>query len=149
VLGSRAAVLAERLGGAPDWPARFAVLDALLPTWCAEDRPDGLLTRAWWRLQRGPGRLRIGALAGELGVSRRGLELRFQRQLGLSPATVARVARFQRAVHLLGQGHDLARVAVESGYADQPHLHREMRSMAGVTPTELCAFLQYRTLTRP
>ncbi|MFC6015829.1 helix-turn-helix domain-containing protein [Plantactinospora solaniradicis] len=143
-LGRRDAELTERLGDAPDWAGRFAVLDDRLAAWSATDRrQDGPVGAAWWRLQHPGRRLRIGALAEELGVSRRYLELGFRRQIGLSPATVARIARFQRAVHLLGHGSGLPRTAVESGYADQPHFNREVRAMAGVTPTELCAFLQY------
>jgi AraC-like DNA-binding protein len=33
--------------------------------------------------------------------------------------------------------------AVVCGYADQPHFNREFRAMAGITPTQLFAFLQY------
>jgi AraC-like DNA-binding protein len=146
-LGHRDAELAERLGAAPDWPTRFAVLDEQLIAWLAVDRqPDGLAMRAWWRLQQSAERLSIGALAGELGVSRRNLELRFQRQIGLSPGSVARIARFQRAVGMLARPVGLLRTAVECGYADQPHFNREIRAMAGLTPTQLCAFLQDRTL---
>lgn len=144
-LGHREAELAERLGAAPDWPTRFGLLDDLLTGRLAMDRrADGLAEHAWWRLQQSGDRLRISALADELGVSRRSLELRFQRQIGLSPRTVARIARFQRAVHMLTQATGLVRTAVDCGYADQPHFNREIRAMAGLTPTELCAFLQYR-----
>jgi len=146
-LGHREVELAERLGEAPDWPTRFALLDEQLTARLAVDRrPDGLAVRAWWRLQQSPGRLRISTLADELGVSRRNLELAFQRQIGLSPGTVARIARFQRAVHMLTRPTGLLRTAVDCGYADQPHFNREIRAMAGLTPTELCAFLQYREL---
>jgi AraC-like DNA-binding protein len=147
-LGRRAAELAERLAGAPDWPTRFALLDERLTRWSTLDsQRGGLIIEAWWRLQGSTTpRIRIGALADDLGVSRRYLELGFQRQIGLSPATVARIARFQHAVHLLSQGSGLPRTAVDSGYADQPHFNREMRAMAGITPTALCAFLQYRRL---
>ncbi|MBE1491095.1 AraC family transcriptional regulator [Plantactinospora soyae] len=143
-LGQHDAELTERLGDAPDWSSRFAVLDDRLAAWSATERqPDGPVLEAWWRLQRPGGRLRIGTLAKELGVSRRYLELGFRRQIGLSPGTVARIARFQHAVYLLGRGAGLPRTAVDSGYADQPHLNRQMRAMAGVTPAELCAILQY------
>jgi AraC-like DNA-binding protein len=146
-LGHREAELAERLGAAPDWPTRFAVLDEQLTARLAADRrPDGLVMHAWWRLQQSADRLRISALADELGVSRRSLELRFQRQIGLSPGTVARIARFQRAVGMLTGPSGLSRTAVDCGYADQPHFNREIRAMAGLTPTELRAFLQYRQL---
>jgi AraC-like DNA-binding protein len=143
LLPRRGAELVERLAAAPDWTTRFAVLDGQLAAWLAVDGTlDRLVERAWWRLQQPARRLRVGAVADELGVSRRGLELAFQRQIGLSPGTVARVARFQRAVHLLARRVEPARTAVECGYADQPHLNREVRAMAGLTPTELFAFLQ-------
>jgi AraC-like DNA-binding protein len=148
-LGHREVELVERLGEAPDWPTRFALLDQQLSAWVAVDtRPDGLTMHAWWWLQQSAARIRISALADELGVSRRNLELRFQRQIGLSPGTVARIARFQSAVHMLTRASGLLRTAVDCGYADQPHFNREIRAMSGLTPTELCAFLQYRELAR-
>jgi AraC-like DNA-binding protein len=143
LLGRRAYELADRLGGLPDWPTRFAVLDGLLAGWLRPRDTDALVTRAWWRLHESPGRLTIGALAGELGVSRRRLEVGFRRHVGLAPKTVARIARFQYAVHLLTRRTAGPAVAAECGYADQPHLTREVRALAGITPTELCAFLQY------
>jgi AraC-like DNA-binding protein len=42
----------------------------------------------------------------------------------------------------LAAGASLARAAVTSGYADQPHLNRETRAMAGLTPAELRAIVQ-------
>ncbi len=148
LLGRDAEDLAERLDAAPGWRSRFAVLDDLLAARLDGDGrrdADGLALRAWARLQQ-PGPPRVGALAAGLGVSRRGLEVRFRKQIGLSPATVARVARFQRAVWMLAHGRDLAATALDSGYADQPHFNREVRAMAGLTPTQLCALLQYRDL---
>ena len=103
--------------------------------------PDPLVVAAWWRLQRGAGR--VDAVARELGVSRRYLQEGFRRQIGLAPAAVARVARLQRAVQRLSRGSALQAAAVDSGYADQPHLTRSMRAMAGLTPGELRAFVQY------
>jgi len=165
LLGDGADDLAERLDAAPDWSTRFALLDDLLAARLAgAEVADDLVQRAWWRLQEPAlsppvadqppvmdqpqvaDHPRVGAIAAELGVSRRYLEVRFRRQVGLSPATVTRVARFQRAVWMLAEGNGLPRTAVESGYADQPHFTREVRAMAGLTPTQLCAFLQYRQL---
>ncbi|WP_308195451.1 helix-turn-helix domain-containing protein [Dactylosporangium sp. AC04546] len=146
-LGGREVELAERLGEAPDRPTWFAVLDEYLTArLAAAPQPDGLTMHAWWRLQRSADRLRISALADELDVGRRNLELRFQREVGLSPGAVARIARFQRAVHMLTRSAGLLRTAVDCGYADQPHFNREIRAMSGLTPTQLCAFLQYREL---
>jgi AraC-like DNA-binding protein len=144
LLGRRAAELVERLDAAPGWQARFAVLDALLARWLRPDpRPDVPATRAWNRIQDVSGRLPVGALAAELGVSRRRLETGFRREFGLTPKTVARVARFQRAAGLLGAPSGTFAAAAACGYADQPHFNREVRALAGITPTELRAFLQY------
>ncbi len=146
LLGPRAAELADRLGSAPHWSARFDLLDELLTAWLPGGRaPDGAVDRAWWRLHR-PGRT-VGEVAASLGISRRGLELAFHRHVGMPPKTVARVARFQYAVHRLGQPGAALAGAVDCGYADQSHLAREVRAMTGVTPTEMFAFLQ--DLRRP
>jgi AraC-like DNA-binding protein len=148
LLGRRDAELAERLASAPDWPTRFAVLDERLTAWLGAVRgqPDELTPHAWRRLQD-PDRPRISALASETGISRRALETRFQRTIGLAPAAVARIARFQRAVGMLARRSDLSRIALDCGYADQPHFNRDVRAMTGLTPTRLCAFLQYRELS--
>ncbi|MDR6325817.1 helix-turn-helix domain-containing protein [Actinoplanes couchii] len=136
VLGPGEADLAEQLAGL-DWPGRFALLDRWLAGRLTPDEADPLLTAAWWRLQHGPGRARVDAVATALGTSRRRLEVAFRRSVGVSPGTVARVARFQRAASRLLTGTPAARVAADTGYADQPHLTRDVRSLAGLTPTAL------------
>ncbi len=148
VLGAaRDAELAERLAAEPDWASRFALLDRELSGWLADEpHRDELVMHAWQRLQDHTQRLRIGELAEELGVSRRHLQMKFQTEVGLAPKTVARVARFQRSVFMLAQHASLPDIAAECGYADQAHFQREMRAMAGLTPNELCAFLQYKKL---
>jgi AraC-like DNA-binding protein len=143
LLGPRAARLADRLAEEPDWAARFDVLDDRLAVWLETGRgPDGPVMRAWWRLQEAPGRTTIGGLADELGVSRRHLEIGFRRHVGLTPKTVARVARFQHAVRVLSMPSATLDRAVACGYADQPHFTREFREMTGTTPARLFAFLQ-------
>lgn len=163
LLGPRDAELAERLAEAPDQLTRFALLDECLIAWLGSasesasasalthptaptptPTPDEATLRAWWRLQRSANRPRISTLAAELGISRRALESRFQQHIGLSPVSVARVTRFQRAVGMLARHCDLPRTALECGYADQSHFTREIRAMAGLTPTRLRAFIQYR-----
>ncbi|MFC5753111.1 helix-turn-helix domain-containing protein [Actinomadura rugatobispora] len=141
VLGPRAGRLAERLAEAPDWPARFALLDETFTAWL-NPTPQGLVPRAWWRLQESAGRLTIGGLADELAVSRRHLELGFQKEIGLPPKTIARIARFQDAVRALSSPAATLASAVACGYADQPHLGREIRAMTGMTPGQLFAFVQ-------
>jgi methylphosphotriester-DNA--protein-cysteine methyltransferase len=51
---------------------------------------------------------------------------------------LARVLRFRRFVSRIDAGAtDLAGLAAETGYADQAHLTRESRQLAGLTPAAL------------
>ena len=78
-------------------------------------------------------------LGAALGVSERQLRRRFADAVGYGPKTLARVLRFQRFLALARSGDELARLALTAGYADQAHLTRETRRLAGRTPLELVA----------
>jgi AraC-like DNA-binding protein len=138
VLGPRAGELVERLREAPGWPERFALLDAaLLRRVDAGPAPAPEVAWSYARLAAAGGRVAAGALAEEVGWSRRHLAARWRRDVGMGPKAVARVLRFQRAVQLLRDGGALADVAYDCGYADQPHLNREFRALGGSTPREV------------
>lgn len=142
VLGPDAVWLAERLAALPDWESRFTSLDRWIAARLAVSRapePEPVIDAAWWRLQTGRAPATIGALATELGVSQRYLQLGFRRRVGLTPKTVSRIARFQHAT--VNLRHDAAGYTA-AGYADQPHFCRETRRLADVTPRELFAFVQ-------
>ncbi|MDN5916978.1 MAG: helix-turn-helix transcriptional regulator [Pseudonocardia sp.] len=133
------AALPARLADLPDWPSRFALVSDVLATRILDDReraPDPEVAFAWARLARSGGTTGVAELAAETGWSRRYLLTRFRDQVGLAPKTAARVLRFQRASGLvMGGTGSLAEVAATCGYSDQPHLVREFRALAGVTPT--------------
>ena len=57
--------------------------------------------------------------------------------VGYGPKTLQRVLRFGRALAALDAGVDLARLALEAGYADQAHLTRECTRLAGAPPAAL------------
>ncbi|MBP2368345.1 helix-turn-helix domain-containing protein [Pseudonocardia parietis] len=80
-----------------------------------------------------------GELADRLGVTSRTVHRRCVSTLGYGPALARRVLRFRRASALLFDGVPPAQVAARTGYADQPHLSREIRALAGVSPTALTA----------
>ncbi len=79
----------------------------------------------------------VARVARDVGWSNRTLQRQSQAVYGYGPATLRRVLRFRHAVSLLRTGRTPADVAVEAGYADQPHLHREVRALAGTTVTVL------------
>ena len=69
----------------------------------------------------------------ESGYSHRRFLTLFRDAVGLAPKTWSRVQRFRRAV--LGLHADAGPASVAAmGFADQPHLTREFRLIAGMTP---------------
>jgi AraC-like DNA-binding protein len=78
-----------------------------------------------------------GATAERLGWTERSLHRRCLAAFGYGPAVLRRVLRFRRASALLYAGMPIAETAAVAGYADQPHLSREVRALAGVAPSRL------------
>jgi AraC-like DNA-binding protein len=67
----------------------------------------------------------------------------FKRFYGMAPSVYRRRVLLGRAACALARSHlPLAQVAAESGFYDQAHLSRVMRSEIGLTPAEARALLQ-------
>lgn len=129
--------LVERLHDAPDWEARFRLLDEVLAQRFARARaPTPGVVWAWRELAKTHGRVRIGRLATELGWSRKRTVARFREEVGVAPKTLARLLRFERAKVLARQSErpDWARIALDCGYYDQSHLSNDFRAVTGRTP---------------
>ncbi|WP_121720762.1 helix-turn-helix domain-containing protein [Streptomyces sp. E2N171] len=96
--------------------------------------PDPLLTRLVAALDAGRP---VAGTADELGLGARQLHRRSLTAFGYGPKTLARVLRMRRALALARAGVPFAETALRAGYADQPHLSREVRSLTGVALREL------------
>lgn len=141
VLGPAAVELRERVAAAGTWAERFAAVDRALLRRCSGREVAPEVRYAWRRVLRSGGQVRAGELAAETGWSGRHLAERFAVEVGLAPKAAARVTRFDRARRRLqrtGAGA-LADLAADCGYADQAHLAREFRALAGCPPTVLLA----------
>jgi AraC-like DNA-binding protein len=139
ILGPVARRLAAQLAEAPGWAARFELLDRFILARLSEARPVApFVAWAWQQLAESDGARPIGALAAEIGCSRKHLIHGFRAELGLPPKTVARILRFQRATDLIKRGNGVrwAEIALDCGYYDQAHLIRDFREFADSTPGE-------------
>ncbi|RVB66322.1 AraC family transcriptional regulator, partial [Mesorhizobium sp. M7A.F.Ca.CA.002.04.1.1] len=95
---------------------------------------------AYDRIITSGGRTRIASIAERLGWSRKHLAGSFSNAIGMGPKTLSRIVRFNRALGLSRQqAVDWADIAADCGYADQAHLVREFRDLAGETPTGISA----------
>ena len=139
VLGAEGMALREQLGNAPDWASRFDLAEAFV-TARLERAAETPLEIAWAydRIIASGGRARISAIAEKLGWSRKHLAGSFSNAIGIGPKTLSRIVRFNRALGLSRQQTaDWADIAADCGYADQAHLVRDFRQLAGDPPTAL------------
>ena len=131
--------LSDRLHATRSWADRCALLDAALCRIAAarsgSGGPPPEVGRAWDLLVRSGGTARVADLAADVGWSARHLGERLRRETGLGTKTAARVIRFERACALLRSpgAAPPAEVAATCGYADQQHLARDFRDLAGTT----------------
>lgn len=126
--------LAERANLA-DRDQRARTVCAELLARLAEPRPLAPQLRQAWTLLTGLRPPTAGAVADHVGWSRRHLEQRFAREFGITPGQAASLGRFERSVALAKRGDRLADVAAATGYADQAHLARDWRRLAGSPPS--------------
>jgi len=133
VVGPGAVGLVDELHDAVGWRKRFRVLDTALLRRLGTATVADEVAEAWRLVFASDGRMRVAAIAGHVGWSRRHLSERFRLVTGLTPKQAARIARFEaaRALLLAPARPPLVDVAVRCGYADQPHLAREWQALAG------------------
>jgi AraC-like DNA-binding protein len=112
-------------------------LTALLPV-----DEEGLLVNAVVEHVEGdPAVQRVSQVCEKFAISERTLQRLTARRIGLTPKWLVQRRRLHEAAERLRDERrpDLARVAVELGYADQAHFGRDFRRVTGLTPGEFAA----------
>ncbi|MFB8026238.1 MULTISPECIES: DUF6597 domain-containing transcriptional factor [unclassified Streptomyces] len=120
--------LTERIGAAKDPAAALEDIAVRLAAGTAP--PDPLTEAVAAQLRQGRS---VAATARGVGLGARQLHRRSLAAFGYGPKTLARVLRLQRALALVREGTPYAEAACAAGCADQAHLAREMRDLAGTT----------------
>jgi AraC-like DNA-binding protein len=138
LLGSRTGrILGERLSHAAGPARRTSVLEDVVRARRNDLGPGSTVELA--ALVGTDPKFGVEHLAAETGVSPRQLRRRFDRDVGYGPAFFARVARLQRFSRAAARspGRGIAELAAQAGYVDQPHLAKDCRALAAMTPREL------------
>jgi len=138
VWGSRVDEHAERLAVARSPGDRRAALAELVrDRLVAVESTDAQVQAAAKALANGV--VRGPEVAAGVGLSERQLHRRILHEVGYGPKTLERVLRFQRflrfGVAVRSGQRTLGWAAAAAGYADQSHLTRECRRLAGATPS--------------
>ncbi|MFT7464996.1 MAG: AraC-like DNA-binding protein [Pseudohongiellaceae bacterium] len=146
--GPSARHLEERVAAADHDGARFRLLaDALLARLPQPRETSRLIGQAMGWIVDSQGSIAAREIARRLNWSPRTLERHFSTYVGLSPKALCRIERFQQLVQRLDgvslvsprpqhSPSHLAGLAFDMGYADQSHLAREFKQLAGVTATQ-------------
>lgn len=143
ILGVPAAALRDRRVPLADlWsPAAVRAFDHADPVAALEHlaasrwvAPDPLVTAVAARLRAG---VTVAAVAAATGLSARQLHRRCEVAFGYGPKLLARILRLQRALARARSGRPFAAVAADLGYADQAHLSRDVKELAGVPLSRL------------
>jgi AraC-like DNA-binding protein len=150
----RALVARSRAGAQPDELAERAVVlvgsvlagllpDAIAAGFVAAGPARRLVDDVRQVLAENPG-APLRELAGAAGLSSYHVSRVFRRTTGVTISAFRSRLRVRRALEQLAGGQrDLARLAAETGFADQAHLTRSVRRETGSTPAQL------RTLLAP
>ncbi len=140
--GPAAGNLRTELLAAPTAEVRFGLLDRFLRDRLPEaTSPSGFVAAALEAIDRTHGTAKVSTLHASLGVSRKHLTVTFGREIGMPPKAYAQVRRFITTLaHLRArQSVNWAKLAMNAGYADQSHLVRDFRRVAGASPTDFLA----------
>jgi methylphosphotriester-DNA--protein-cysteine methyltransferase len=138
ITGRCAARLRETAAGARHARERAGRLlaEARAVLLAAPRPPRALEAAVSYTLQR-EGRATVDAMARAAESGARRLERLFLDGVGLPPKTFARLVRFHHALQDLQRGAAPAQVAAARGFADQSHLAREFKRIAGVPAREI------------
>jgi AraC-like DNA-binding protein len=79
----------------------------------------------------------VEAITRATGLPHRGLQRLFARDFGMPPRNYLRLLRFRDAlIEVQSSPEPLADAAAATGYADQAHMARDFRTLAGLPPRE-------------
>ncbi|MEO1231785.1 MAG: helix-turn-helix domain-containing protein [Myxococcota bacterium] len=140
LLPSRLRSLPGQLTSMPSWSERFEALELAFNRQVAaasRETPRKVMDWALAAIRRSHGRVSVADLADRTGYSEKHFRRLFLEHVGVSPRRFARIVRFEGlAEWVRTEPHrSFSDLAVLTGFFDLAHLHREVRSITGMTPT--------------
>lgn len=127
--------LDDLIAGQTDWSHSLAFLERVSPG-------DAAIAGAVDRLIASGGTLPVSRLAALAQLSERQFRRRFHAATGVTPKQYADVQRVRRALILALEDPDWAGIAHDSGFADQPHLVREIKERFGAAPRRVSGYFR-------
>jgi AraC-like DNA-binding protein len=149
VVGPAVSVLNEKLGNAASFQERTRLLDSFFLNRLPRIQSLDPVSLGLQRLISSGRLVAVSEVARKAGISTRHLERMSLQYAGMSPRTMARIARFQRALRLKVDGNpSWTKVAHMTDYHDQMHMIRDFRAFASDTPTRAFEQIEPEHLSR-
>jgi len=139
VFGPDGDAVAEQVMSVEEAPRRLLIADAFirdrLP---ARDPTVQVVNRIVELIVSSRSITRVADVVDGVGIGQRTLQRLFQEYVGVSPRWVIKRYRLHEAAGRLADGEevDLARLAQDLGYFDQPHFIRDFKAIVGKAPAE-------------
>ncbi len=126
--------LADLIGAGTDWQRTRSFFAGLTPV-------DAAIAAAVDRMIGSGGTLPVARLAALAQLSERQFRRRFHAATGITPKQYADVQRVRRALIISLDDGNWAGIAHDSGFADQPHLARDIKERFGASPRRVAGYL--------
>ena len=137
VFGPPMCALYQSLGNAATFPERVKLLNDFFFRLLGQSRSLNAAAQAMRHLAAGS-LSKVEEAANRIGISARQLERRSLEWTGMTPKTLVKVSRFERAVKEYSSGNaSWLDIAHRVGYYDQMHLIKSFQGLAGASPTEI------------
>jgi AraC-like DNA-binding protein len=130
-----AARVEEELAEAHNHPQRILAIEKFLLSRLVP-KQDLLVMAAVQQMYKAKGTLRMHELTDSLPLSTDAFEKRFRKVMGTSPKQFASILRLQSIVRQKRPDQSIAQVALDAGYFDQSHFHKEFKLFTGQSPVE-------------
>jgi AraC-like DNA-binding protein len=134
-------VVRQAMAGRPDAEAsHHSAMDAcadVLGAYLPVDEEGVLVNTIVAFVENQPNVTRVAQICAHFGLTERALQRLTRRRLGLTSKWLIQRRRLHEAADRLRQGSgNLAHIAADLGYADQPHFTHDFRTVTGMTPGE-------------
>jgi len=135
--------LGNQLGEETSFNRRVAITEKFLIRLLSFTVAENPVTAAAARLFRHKGNLRIADLAAQRSVGIRQFERLFFREIGITPKSYARIARFQAALdaRLNNPSRSWTDIAHDLGFHDQMHMIHDFKKLADDAPSAVLSVI--------
>ena len=133
----------NHLGEETSFKRRVALTEKFLMRLLAVTVTENPMATSAARLFRHKGNLRVADLAAQRSIGIRQFERLFFREIGITPKTYARIARFQAALdaRLNNPSRSWTDIAHDLGFHDQMHLIHDFKKLADDSPSALLSVI--------